>query len=197
MQNVARYQEARISFAVNEASDLYSIHHLVMTVTGGDKGIAYGPVGRDLAGHTAVVLRALPGVSLPVSCQSQNGFVVEQKSLEYGMSFNIITGVRLVKRSDFGERILTVDEATEKWTNVLTAGGFFVENTSMVETAIAFYHKRLSNHVRLPFWAVSSTLTVVDAEKAAETMVRGVGRSRGLGFGMLINFAGREAIDGD
>jgi hypothetical protein len=117
---------------------------------------------------------------------AMEGVVAERKAVEAGMIFQVRAGVRLVKRSDRGERMPTEDEALEKWTRAVTAGGFSTEKTEMAESNITFFHQRLKQNTRLPFWAVSSQLTVVDAEKAAATMVRGVGRSRGLGFGMLM-----------
>lgn len=175
----SEYCETGISFAAKDVPDLYAIHQRVMVVTDGDKAISYAPVGLDREGFMVVKLRALPGVEMP------DGIAVERKPVKNGTSFTIQAGVRLVKRSDCGERMPTEDEALEKWTRAVTAGGFQVEHTRMVESAMSFYHRRLDSHTRLPFWLVTSTLTVVDAEKAAETMVRGVGRSRGLGFGML------------
>lgn len=174
------YLESIIAFAAKDVPDLYAIHQRVMAVTGGDKAITYAPIGSDREGRMTVALRALPGMLMP------DGIATERKPVKDGMSFMIRTGVRLVKRSDRGERMPTVDEALEKWTHAVTDGGFQVESVRMAESAIAFHHKRLNQQTRLPFWAVSSALTVVDAKKAAETMVRGVGRSRGLGFGMLM-----------
>lgn len=176
------YLESRITFPLADVPDLYAIHQRVMAVTEGDKSITYAPVGHDLEGRMVVVMRSKPGIVMPV------GITAERKSVEYGITFTIRAGVRLVKQTRYGERMPTAEEAQEKWTRVVTAGGFQVsdtQQTSMVESNIAFHHTRLNQHTRLPFWAVGSTLTVVDAEKAAETMVRGVGRSRGLGFGML------------
>lgn len=182
------YQEALITFAVEDVSDLYAIHQRVKVVTDGDKAITYAPVGLDREGRMVVALRALPGVDMP-GCTTQGdgiGITVEPKSVKDGMSFTIHAGVRLVKQTRCGERMPTVEEAMEKWTSAVTAGGFLADDTRMVESNIAFFHKRLNQQTRLPFWAVSGTLTVVDAEKAAGTMVRGIGRSRGLGFGMLM-----------
>lgn len=176
----SEYRETSISFSDKDVPDLYAIHQRVMVVTDGDRAITYAPVGLNREGRMVVALRAMPGVEMP------DGIAAERKPVEDGMSFTIHAGVRLVKRSDRGERMPTEEEALEKWTRAVTAGGFRAEKTSMVESAIAFHHKRLGQHTRLPFWAVSSQLTVVDAEKAAATMVRGVGRSRGLGFGMLV-----------
>lgn len=176
----SEYRETSISFAAKDVPDLYAIHQRVMVVTDGDKAITYAPVGADREGRMVVALRAMPCVEMPDS------IAAEQKFIDEGMSFRIQAGVRLVKRSDFGERMPTGDEALEKWTRAVTAGGFHAENTRMAESAIAFHHQRLNQHTRLTFWAVSSTLTVVDAGKAVATMVRGVGRSRGLGFGMLM-----------
>ncbi|CDQ10634.1 conserved protein of unknown function [Acidithiobacillus ferrivorans] len=174
------YLESRITFPLADVPDLYAIHQRVMAVTEGDKSITYAPAGHDLEGRMVVVMRSKPGIVMPV------GTTAERKSVEYGITFTIRAGVRLVKQTRYGERMPTVDEAMEKWTNAMSAGSFLVANTRMVESAIAFHHQRLGQRTRLPFWAVSSTLTVVDSEKAAETMVRGVGRSRGLGFGMLM-----------
>ena len=173
------YQETRITFTASDVPDLYAIHQRVMVVTDGDKAITYAPLGVDRERRMAVVLRAMPGVEMP------DDMVADQKAVDDGITFKVNAGIRLVKRSDGGERMPTVDEAVAKWNAALLAGGFVASNTRMVESNIAFYHKRLCQQTRLPFWAVSGTLTVVDAEKAAETMVRGIGRSRGLGFGML------------
>lgn len=175
----SEYQETRITFTVSDVPDLYAIHQRVMVVTDGDHAITYAPVGLDEENRMMVALRAMPEVEMP------DGMMADRHAVMDNATFRIQTGVRLVKRSDRGERMPTEDEALEKWNMALLAGGFRTENTRMVESNIAFHHKRLNQHTRLPFWAVSSTLTVVDAEKAAETMVRGVGRSRGLGFGML------------
>jgi hypothetical protein len=191
MQKIAQYQEARITFAASDVPDLYAIHQKTLAVTEGDKAITYAPVGLNLERRMVVALRAMPGVEMP-GCALQGGcslqgdeMMADQCSIENGAIIPINAGVRLVKRSDHGERMPILDDALEKWNAALLAGGFKAENTRLVESAITFNHKRLNHHTRLPFWAVSSTLTVVDAEKAAETMVRGVGRSRGLGFGML------------
>lgn len=183
MQQIAQYQEACITLAPDEAPDLYAIHERVMSLTNGNKGITCAPIGRDGEGRMAVLFRAMLGVSLP------GGLPTERKSIEEAMTFTVNAGVRLVKQTRYGERMPIVDEAMEKWHRVLADGGFSTKNTQMVESAIAFYHRRLDQNTRLPFWAVSSDLTVMDAEKAAETMVRGVGRSRGLGFGMLMKAA--------
>jgi hypothetical protein len=182
------YQETRITFAASDVPDLYAIHQMVMAITDGDKTISFAPVGLDFGGRMVVALRALPLMVMP------GGMKTEEKHVEEGQSFAIHAGVRLVKRSDCGERMPKVEEAVKKWTSVMDAGGFQVADTRMVESAIAFHHQRLNKQIRLPFWAVSSTLTVVDAEKAAETMVRGVGRSRGLGFGMLMTLAPAQQI---
>lgn len=179
MERIGTYQEARITFGASEVPDLYAIHQRVMVITDGDKSITYAPVGHDHEGRMAVALRAMPGVSLSVQ------ITAEQKPVEEGMIFTINAGIRLVKQTRFGERMPTVFEALDKWDAAMVGGGFKSYGTYMVESVIAFHHKRLNQNIRLPFWAVSSTLTVVDAEKAAATMVRGVGRSRGLGFGML------------
>lgn len=179
MERIGTYQEARITFGASEISDLYAIHQRVMAVTNGDKSIAYAPVGHDHEGRMAVALRAMPGVSLP------DQITAEQLCIEDGAIFTINAGVRLVKQTRFGERMPTVFEALDKWDAAMVGGGFKSHDTHMAISAVAFHHKRLNQNIRLPFWAVSSTLTVVDAEQAAATMARGVGRSRGLGFGML------------
>ncbi|MHB1643381.1 MAG: type I-E CRISPR-associated protein Cas6/Cse3/CasE [Acidithiobacillus sp.] len=173
------YQEAMITFAAEEVPDLYAIHQRTLAVTNGNQRITYAPVGLNREKRMAVALRAMPDVEVPA------GLAFENMTIEKNAILTIHAGVRLVKRSDFGERMPTPEEALEKWNAALAAGGFQAENARMVESAIAFHHKRLNQNTRLPFWAVSSTLTVVDAEQAAATMVRGVGRSRGLGFGML------------
>ena len=179
------YQETRITFTASDVPDLYAIHQRVMVVTDGDKAITYAPLGVDRERRMAVVLRSMPGVSMPGTDRQGDDMAADQKAVDDGMTFKVNAGIRLVKRSDGGERMPTVDEAVAKWNAALLAGGFVASNTRMVESNIAFYHKRLCQQTRLPFWAVSGTLTAVDAEKAAETMVRGIGRSRGLGFGML------------
>lgn len=183
METACEYQESRIVFHLADVPDLYAIHQRVMAVTEGDRNVAYAPMGQDRDGRMVVVLRAGPGVVMP------DGRATERHVMEDGMTFLVQAGVRLVKRSDFGERMPTEDEAMEKWNRLLADGGFLAENTRLVESHIAFHHKRLNQQTRLPFWAVSSRLTVVDAEKAAAAMVRGVGRNRGLGFGMLMGAA--------
>jgi hypothetical protein len=177
MSDSNAYQEScRFLVAREDSGDLYAIHERIKAIIG-NQPISYAPAGLDREGRMVVVLRSSPQSPLPDS---------KWMYMEKGMAFKVNAGVRFVKRSDFGERMPTVGEALEKWTTVLSAGGFDARDTRLVESAIAFYHRRLNNHVRLPFWALSSTLTVVDAEKAAGTMIRGVGRSRGLGFGMLM-----------
>lgn len=197
--NTKEYVESTITFAARDVPDLYAVHRQVMMVTHGDKAITYAPVGlrvmmvadenKDITyapvgqhqeGRMVVALRAMPDVKMP------DGILAERKPMENGMSFTIHAGIRLVKRSDRGERMPTVEEALEKWTHAVTEGGFTAGNTHMVDSTIAFYHQRLNHHTKLPFWVVSSELTVADAGKAAETMVKGIGRSRGLGFGMLM-----------
>lgn len=185
MQKFAQYQEARITFAASDVPDLYAIHQKTLAVTEGNKAITYAPVGLNRERRMVVALRAMPGVEMPGCALQGVEMMADQCSIENDAIIPINAGVRLVKRSDHGERMSILDDALGKWNAALLAGGFKAENTRLVESAIAFYHRRLNNHLRLPFYAVSSTLTVVDAEKAAETMVRGVGRSRGLGFGML------------
>lgn len=177
---MANYQETRIDFAPGDVPDLYAIHRRVMVVTDGDKSITYAPRGINRDGRMEVVLRAMPGVDLP------DGIMAEIRSVKNGDTFLVYAGVRLMKRSDSGERMPTLDVAREKWTAALTAGGFQVSDSRLAASVMAFYHKRLNQKTRLPFWVASSRLKVVDAEKAAETLIRGVGRSRGLGFGMLM-----------
>lgn len=158
---------------------MYSIHQRVLAITHGDKAIRYGPVGALPDGRMVVLLRAADGTALPGVAEA------ELKTLEDGMRFTVRTGVRLIKQTCHGECMPDVDEAMEKWNQALSAGGFGAENTHMRESAISFFHRRLKRRTTLPFWAVTCTLIVVDAKMAAETMVRGVGRNRGLGFGML------------
>lgn len=174
------YQETRIDFAPGDVPDLYAIHRRVLAVTDGDKSISYAPRGINRDGRMEVVLRALPGVSFP------DELPVTECLLAHGMTLNFQSGVRIVKQSDRGERMPTEAEALDKWLRLMENGGFQVESTRLEPSVIGFYHNRLSRFTRLPFWMVAGRLTVMDPQKAACTMVHGVGRGRGLGFGKLM-----------
>lgn len=181
MEIISHYQEAHLQLGVDKTADLYVIHQQVMAVTDGNKAISYAPVGPDKSGNIVVRLRSAPGVMLP------DGLTVDQKTLAEGETFSVYARIRLVRRSDFGERMPTVNESMGKWITLLSDNGFEVEEGARIaETATSFYHKRLSQQTRLPYWVVTSVLKVTDPEKAAQIMVRGIGRSRGLGFGMLM-----------
>ncbi|WP_215842087.1 type I-E CRISPR-associated protein Cas6/Cse3/CasE [Acidithiobacillus montserratensis] len=55
--------------------------------------------------------------------------------------------------------------------------------SSGVDNGFSDYRKW--RNLRIPSWNVQARLTVKDADKAARTMVHGIGRNRGLGFGCL------------
>lgn len=178
--NDRAYWEKCVYLPVPEKGmDLYQIHQRVLAIVDGHyaaSGIMYAP-GKVTEDGVQVILR---------SGQPQESFT--ENHVEVGTTLNVVSAARFIKR--FGgqrkESMPDQREAILKWDDALLRGGFQAGETEMEVRHVDFYHPRQEKMIRLPFWAVKSEVTVMDAEKAAATMVRGVGRSRGLGFGMLI-----------
>lgn len=175
------YQESRLFFNPDQVADLYDLHQKVLLHTKGNKSIAYGFLGPDDRGLLEVGLRAAPGIAFP------QGAKPEICSLSPGQVISFFTRVRFVRQTRFGERRLTQEEAIQKCTEAAETGGFQASSLLMAESATTFYHKRLSRQTTLPYWVASGSLTVTDVEKATAYMIRGLGRSRGLGFGMILS----------
>lgn len=174
---MSQYQYARI-FAP-ATLDLYGIHLHVLALTNGDPRFTYAPLGITSEG-TCVELRA------PMNTKMPNGVHATVSQMNDGDLFNVIGGLRFIKRSLSGERMPTEEEALDKFAAALSAGGLRLCDEGLAISANKVRFERKGVFLQLPFWVISGRLETINAALAADTMVRGVGRSRGLGFGMLV-----------
>lgn len=173
------YFEAPMILPLSMIGDqgLYGVHQAVTRMMGGqpsEMGYAYSPVRVTKMGVEVLLRRNTAGIK---------PFSWDRQVLQVGDALNLRCAARFTRQTAKGERMPGEDEAIEKL--IKSMHGFQVDSVDHLERLSMECHKA-GKSVRLPFWAFMLHVTVVDAEKAATTMIRGVGRSRGLGFGMLI-----------
>lgn len=173
---MSQYQSARI--LVPNALDFYGIHQHVLSLTQGNPQCTYAPLGTTSEG-VFVELRTPMGVVLPDLPMTAHSIQKEDR-------FSMIGAFRFVRQTRFGERMPTTEEAITKFVAAITAGGLEPVDTGFSITNNRVRFERKGRSMQLPFWVISGEVVVTDASLAAATMVRGVGRSRGLGFGMLV-----------
>lgn len=162
--------------------DLYQIHRAVTQKMGGQpaaKGFAYAPYRFLTSGAVQVLLRTFEP-------ENESGLEwCSRPLLNAGDRLQVLCTARLVKRSDSGEKLPDVSEAQSKLVQALR--GFSVEELELPSSGVISFMHKTHRMIRLPYWHFRDVdITVTDPEQAVETMVRGVGRNRGLGFGMLI-----------
>ena len=99
-------------------------------------------------------------------------------------SFNVL--VRAVRRSMSGERLINDDDELHLWIKEHMHGFDILTMNNTFEGP--FTMERGRNTVKLGAWRTSGTLLVTDKISAMETLRKGIGRTRGFGFGMIILF---------
>lgn len=186
--------ELSVPLKKNGGIDLYSIHQSVTRLLDGqpsENGYAYSPLRVEGSRMQVLLRRMADNINPLVSENVENVMQLSgdaaiswrRRWLQEGDRLDMRCAARFVRQTASGERTLRPDEARVRM--VMAMQGFRVEAINSEDRAIEFSKK--GKTLCLPFWAFTLTATVIDERLAAKTMVHGVGRSRGLGFGMLVD----------
>lgn len=169
----AYYQEARILFP--PCANLYEVYQHLAIIVNHFPEIAYSPIGSPGC-FDGAILRAPKGAKFPDAIEPMDQMIAEGETCLARGGFRLGT---------HGE---SETEIAEIWANVMAASGFKSdpENTLIVRLVMRFPAWGAYPAIRLPYWMIASSLRVEHADKAAETLARGVGEDLALGFGMIL-----------
>lgn len=181
----ATYQEALICLNPSDAPDLYAVHQRILKITDGNRDIHYIPVDQaaTVQSQKNVWLRSRAGIRFPPQTRLRIRILRRQQR------FTAYADVRLIRQTAIGERLPSEASTLARWSAIMEAGGLQAENMQITPKIVQFYYARLRQKTRFHYWRITSDFTVIDPEKAVDTLIKGVGRSKGLGFGRLIRIA--------
>lgn len=172
------YLESIITLGPGDIPDLYTLHDRIQSLTDANPRIFYSPDRQNAENALMIVLRGLPGTTFPDACPPDTCVLTRDQSIA------IKAPVRFV--DDFGHPLSGHNQAMDAWMRVMQEGGFRVDHAILRAHNFISKDPQTIAEKEIPFWAISSLLTVKDPAKAAKTMVQGVGQDVELGFGMLI-----------
>lgn len=175
---IGTYLQSIITLAPGDIPDLYALHDRVQSLTGTNPRIFYSPDRQNAENALMIILRSLPGIDFPDTCPP------ETCVLTLNQSIAIKAPVRFFDA--FDRPVSIHNQAMDAWMRVMEEGGFRVDHAILRAHNFISKDPQTMAEKEIPFWAISSLLTVKDPAKAAKTMVQGVGQEVELGFGMLI-----------
>lgn len=164
-------------FRIPTADTLYQAHQHVWSVVSPNAGRERDFLFRvrQLGGVSLVKVR---GASLPVP-----GKPVEPLSAQAEYRFSVL--VKPVKREGSRETPLRTEKEVVRWLESRLVGGGIEPASINIDFHPSQEFGKPGHHHRVHTVEATGTARVVDVEKATRLLAQGVGRGRGMGFGML------------
>jgi len=167
------YKESVVQ--INDCKHWYQIHQALCKRTKGSKEYRYA-VLRWTPEETKVLLRSSADSNLPGKQQL--------RELPTGKRILTRCSVQLLHRGNSGHSLIPEEEAKARLTNTFVENGFSVHSLEVSPDEV-FIDKGSSRFIA-EYHEMTAIVQVADREAATKLWIAGIGRSKGLGFGLPV-----------
>jgi len=154
----------------------YQIHKALCRITNGSRDYRYA-VLRWTPEETQVLLRAGTDTDLPGKQQL--------RELPVAKRLLVRCSAQLLRRGNGGSSLVPEEEAKNRLVDTFTQNGFSVHSLEVSPDEV--FVDKGSSHFVAEYHEMTAIVQVVDRELATKLWITGIGRSKGLGFGLPVD----------